>query len=157
MYAVIFVEYSIFVCHPPLREVNMMKKTSVPSAPTGHTTSSCDNGFASTTRWTFFACLTAQPDRRICPFVMSVTTMMSAPSTAPAVLRAKARVPERLPAQPHLQQQLAAQQTTRRPAGAPPAVPPQTRCFPWTPLSVDPYHLSEVVGGCYFLRLSSAF
>lgn len=138
--------------HPSyFRETNVTKKISVPSAPTGPTTSRHEDGITLTPEQTFCACLTAPPDPSNCLGVTSANSMMSAPSTAPAALRAKAmrdatRVTERLlPAQTPLHQPLLAQQTTRRPAGAPPAVPPQTGLSLWTPLSVGPPHPVEVV------------
>lgn len=139
------------------RETTVMKKTSVPSAPTGLTTGGCDDGDASTPQWTSFACLTVPPHPKMCLCVMSVTSMTSAPSIAPAVPRAK-DTEMLLPAPQPPQLLLPAPQTTTRPAGAPPAAPPQTRHRPLTPLSVDPHPLVEVVEDHppWFWRLKAA-
>lgn len=118
------------------REMTVVRKTSVPSAPTGPTTSGPDNGDAWTPPWISSDC---PPTRLMCRHAM--TTMISAPSTAAAALRAKATkntkrdCESRLMAPPSPPQ---APQMTWRTAGARPAARPRTRPRPWILLSVDP-------------------
>lgn len=113
------------------RETTVTRKTSVPSAPTGPMTGGCDGGGVSSPPWRSGSCPTAPLNPRLSLCVMSVIVMMPAPSTAPAALTAKPTMDTATP--------------TENP-------PPQSQSLPhprtsslWTPRSVDPPPLVEVV------------